>query len=58
MIGDYVKLWETLNIFNALVYAPMHVHGNLSAMYEYCNVYVIFVILESIFKPDLGFIAE
>ena len=36
----------------------MHVHGNLSAMYEYCNIYVIFVILEALFKPDFGFIAE
>jgi hypothetical protein len=36
----------------------MHAHGNLSAVYEYCNFYVFLVTLEMLFKPDLGSMAE
>lgn len=36
----------------------MHAHGNLSAVYEYCNIYVFWVTLELAFKPDLGSLAE
>ena len=58
MIDDYVQLYQTLNLFNAMVYQPMHAHGNLSAVYEYCNVYVFWATLELVFKPDLGAVAE
>ena len=40
------------------MYQPMRLHGNLSAMYEYCNLYFIWVGLGIIANFDLGFITE
>lgn len=36
----------------------MRLHGNLTAMYEYCNLYFIIVAIGIIAKGDLGFITE
>ena len=46
------------NVFNFLVYTPTHAWGNLSAAYEYCNMYVYIVNLQMLFSGDLAFIAE
>ena len=48
----------SVNWFNVVGYDPIHVFGDTSVIYEYCNGYTYFDQLTSLASEDWGFLAE
>ena len=57
-VADLFSIFTTGNYYDAFVYVPAHIQGNLAATYEYCNMYVYVVQLKLLAGLDYGYFSE